>query len=957
MFCFCSRKSVPVPLATILSLMLSAGQPLLAQTAVAVQSGGAEIGQAKAPAEKLPTISFEKIKLKNGLEVIFSEDHRLPLVATNLWYHVGPANELAGRTGFAHLFEHMMFEGSKHVGAKAHFKHLEGAGASSINGTTDFDRTNYFETLPSNQLELALWLESDRMGYLLETIDHEKLSNQRDVVRNERRQSVENHPYGLVEEAQYHALFPKGHPYYASVIGSHADIEAARINDVRDFFKQFYTPNNASLAIVGDFDTKQAKEMVEMYFGTIPSGPPVPKIDVTTPPIASRRTVTVQDQVELPRLYMSWLTAPIFKPGDAEADLAAHILGGGKSSRLYKKLVYEKQIAQSVHASNSGLILGSVFSIEVTAKPGVKLEELEKIVNEEVAEFRKNGPTQSELEGARNTIEKRIISRLETLGGFGGVADKLNFYNYFLGDPGYLPKDLNRYDTATTDGLKQFADKYLTDNSCVVVNGVPGKKTIEDVPRAAATDEKESHTVASASPFEPWRDNPPKPAPMPKLLLPTPATFKLSNGLTVFLHERHNLPVVAANLTAVGGSSTNPTTKPGLSYFTADMLDEGTSSRSTLQIAHDLDQTGTSLNTSSGPDSASTTMHCLTKTVQPSFDLLSDVVLHPAFESKEIERVRNQLVTSLKQDKDSPPTIARNVMYRELYGADNPMGYDERGTVPSVKAIAREDLLKFWQGNYLPGNSVLSIAGDLTLDQAKAMAEKYFGNWQGTATRLEPKEAKSPSARAVYVVNKEGAPQTAVSIGLIGISRSNPDYVPTRVLNTAFGGMFSSRLNMNLREKHGYTYGAHSRFACFRSAGPFAVGTSVRTDVTGPALSEIFKEVEAVRGSKPITADELRMSKDNNVLSLPGMFETSSGVAGSTSDLFVYGLPLDYYRTLPGLIEKTTVDDVSRVAQKYLKPESMIVSLAGDKTKIEAELKPLNLGSIHELDFECNPVK
>jgi zinc protease len=326
----------------------------------------------------VPTLDFEKYTLPNGLDVILVEDHRLPLVAVNVWYHVGPANERAGLTGFAHLFEHMMFQGSGHVQANEHFKLLEASGASDINGTTDFDRTNYFETLPSNRLELALWLESDRMGFLLDKLDSRNLENQRDVVRNERRQSVEDQPYGLVEEALFHQLFPKGHPYYASVIGSHADIEAARLNDVREFFKLFYAPNNASLAVVGDIDKTATRALITKYFGPIPAGQPVPAPGVTTPPITSERRAVVTDQVELPRVYMAWITDPIYKPGDAECDLLARILGGGKSSRLYKKLVYEKQIAQDVTAQQYSLSLGSVFTIQATAKPGINPEDLER---------------------------------------------------------------------------------------------------------------------------------------------------------------------------------------------------------------------------------------------------------------------------------------------------------------------------------------------------------------------------------------------------------------------------------------------------------------------------------------------------------------------------------------------------------------------------------------------------
>src|SRR5436853_1065969 len=347
----------------------------------------AALGQAAAPAaarrrsNPLPQIKFEKYTLKNGLDVILHEDHRLPLVAVNIWYHVGPANERPGLTGFAHLFEHMMFSGSKHVANNEHFKDLEGAGASDINGTTDFDRTNYFETLPSNQLELALWLESDRMGYLPDKLDQANLSNQQDVVRNERRQSVENAPYGVVEEGLFDQLFPKEHPYYGEVIGSHLDIQSAKLEDVRNFFKLYYAPNNASLAIVGDFDRQKARELVQKYFGPLKRGEEVPKIKAHTPPITSERHVVIQDHVQLPRVYIAWLTSPIFKPGDAEADLTATILGGGKSSRLYKRLVYEKQIAQDVTVNQQSLILGSVFEVQATAKSGVKPEDLEKAIN------------------------------------------------------------------------------------------------------------------------------------------------------------------------------------------------------------------------------------------------------------------------------------------------------------------------------------------------------------------------------------------------------------------------------------------------------------------------------------------------------------------------------------------------------------------------------------------------
>src|SRR5580704_7366366 len=384
---------------------------------------------------KVPEIKYETYTLPNGLQVILTEDHRLPIVGVDLWYHVGPVKERAGRTGFAHLFEHMMFEGSKHVGEKAHFKYLEAAGASDINGTTSFDRTNYFETLPSNQLELALWLESDRMGFLLDTLDRQKLTNQRDVVRNERRQSVENQPYGLVDEALVHTLFPVDHPYHANVMGSHADVEAARLEDVRQFFRQYYAPNNATIVIAGDINKEKTKALLEKYFGPIPKGPDVPKVDVVTPAITAEKRITVTDTVQLPKVEFGWLTPPAFAPGDADADFASYILGGGKSSRLYQKLVYEQQIAQSTECYNQSQALKSWTTCELVARPGITAEQLEKAADEVINDFLQTGPTQAEMERARNTTESRKIRGLQRVGGFGGIADTLNYYNQYTGDP------------------------------------------------------------------------------------------------------------------------------------------------------------------------------------------------------------------------------------------------------------------------------------------------------------------------------------------------------------------------------------------------------------------------------------------------------------------------------------------------------------------------------------------
>jgi len=895
-------------------------------------------------AEPAPRIEFHNYRLANGLEVILAEDHRLPLVAVNLWYHVGPANERAGRTGFAHLFEHMMFQGSGHAPSGSHVALLEGAGASDLNATTDFDRTNYFETVPSNRLELALWLESDRMGFLLDTLDQRQLTNQKDVVRNERRQSIENRPYGVVDEELYHQLFPHDHPYFADVMGSHADIEAAQLEDVRAFFRQYYVPNNASLAIVGDLDEAQTRALVQKYFGPLPPGSAIPRIAAATPAITAERRVTVTDRVELPRVSLAWLTAPIYQPGDAEADLLAEILGGGKSSRLYKHLVYERQIAQDVTAEQQSLAIASVFLIEATAKPGVKPEDLERAIDEELTAIATQGPSAGELERARNSMTSRIIRSLERLGGYSGVADRLNRYNHYLGDPGFLAQDLRRYQTVTADAVRKLAVRTLTRHARVVVYGLPGEPLLHDVPRSAALESAPAADRA-ADPASDWRAKTPPPGPASTLTLPVPQRFTLANGLTVLLLEQHQLPVFAATLVVLSGSDANPPDKPGLAAFTADMLHEGTAHRSALAIGDDAAQIGAALTTGSSSDMSTVEVRALTGQVDAAFDLLSDVALHPAFAPMELDRVRGTRLTLLRQQRDSANAIASRKLNGAIYGAGHPYGFIELGTRHSLETLTREDLLEFWQRGYAPGNAALVVAGDLTPARLEALAKHYFGSWSGSARPSAPPALRAAGARRILLVDRGGSPQTALRVGAAGVARSSPDYVPLAIMNAALGGIFTSRINLNLRERHGYTYGANSTFAFRRGPGPFVVSAGVRTDVTAPALREIFGELERIR-AEDLSGEELTLARDALAQSLPGNFETTPQAARTLGNLFVYGLPLDYYRRLPGEIEAVTAADVRRVAREHLQPEQMIVVAVGDADRIERELKALALGAV-----------
>lgn len=903
----------------------------------------------------VPPVPFEKYTLPNGLDVILVENHRLPLTAVNLWYHVGPANEAPGLTGFAHLFEHMMFAASKHVPRGMADKLLEGAGATDSNGSTDFDRTNYFDTVPSNQLELALWVHADRMGYLLDVLDQTALTNQIDVVRNERRQSTENTPYGIVEEALFHQLFPKTHPYYASIIGSHADIQSAKLGDIKHFFTQYYRPNNASLVIVGDIDKTRTKALVARYFGSFKRGPAVPKSAVVTPPITSERRAVVTDQVELPRVYMAWLTSPAYQPGDAELALAGQILGGGKSSRLYKSLVYDKQIAQEVSASQGSNALTSMFVVSVTARPGHDAKEIEAAIDEQLQLLRKNGPDDREVARARNTIETAMLTRIEKVGGE-GLANQLNQYNQYLGDPGYLSKDIERYRRVTPADVQRVIEAQLTPTARVVVHGLPGPKELgPEVPTPPVV-KAAAEPRTSLNKDEPWRRQVPKGQPLKPFALPKGDTFTLGNGLTVIHNFNPALPLVAAELVVRSGSGANPAGQPGLASFTAHMLEEGTTSRSAPQIADELAQLGAFMATGSTADASVVSVMSLKANFNQSLDVLADMVRHPAFPAEEVERSRSSRLGELSQERENAPAVAARVELAALYGDAHPYGSAELGTEAAIKATRRADLEGFWQQHYVPGNTALVVSGDITREALKALAEARFGDWKGAVQEQAALGPAQPTTAKLILVDKPGAPQTALRVAILGPDRKTPDFEALQVMNAALGGLFTSRINSNLREEKGYTYGTKSGFAYHRGPGPFSVAGSIRTDVTGPAVAEIFKEVRGMIRT-PMGAAELANARNAQILSLPGRFENNQAIGATLANIFVYDLGADYYVGLPKRYAAVTAKQAQSVAARYLQPDKMIVIGVGDKASIGPQFDQLKLGPAELRDADGKRLK
>lgn len=878
--------------------------------------------------EKLPKIKFEKYELPNGLDVILHVDRSIPVVSVNVWYHVGSKNEKKGRTGFAHLFEHLMFEGSEHI---PNFDEpMERIGGTN-NGSTSNDRTNYWENLPSNYLEMGIWLEADRMGYLLSVMDQKKLDTQRGVVQNEKRQGVDNQPYGRAYEIQLNMLYPPSHPYSWTVIGSLEDLGAATLEDVKDFFKSHYTPNNASLSIAGDFDPAVAKKLVEKYFASIPPGPPIEKLKKWMPTLDGVKRTVVTDEIELPRVYMAWHTPAAYAPGDSEFDILADALSSGKTSRLYKALVYEKEIAQDVSAYQASRELSSTFHITVTARKGHTLEEIEKVVDFELNKIFKEGITDDELMRAKVNIEASFIRRLERVGGFGGKADTLNQYNVYLGEPDGFQWDLDRYAKVTADSVLKCATHYLDLNKRVIVHFLP-----------------QGDLTSGQSEFD--RTKEPAPLPEPSFSPPEIQSATLSNGLELFLVEDHKLPLLQVNLVLKSGWASDPSDRPGAAALTADLMDEGTQSRSALQISDEVKALGAFLSSGSSFDSSGVNLNVLKSKLDKGLELMTDIVLNPTFPEEELQRKKKIYLGQIQQESRQPFPSAIKLFLTTLFGEGHPYAqpYTGSGTAESINAIARKDLVNFYRANFAPNNAAVVIAGDITLSDAKSKIQKAFGSWKKkNVKKISLAEPKALQSTKIYILDKPGAAQSVLVLGNLGLKRNNPDFTAAQVVNNALGGMFTSRINSNLREEKAYTYGAGSLFMGTRGTGPFLSYTQVQTKFTKESIFEIVKELRDITGKRPLVGEELKASKNNLTKSFPQGFQTYGGIAGGIGSMVTYGLPLDQWKKYTAQVNAVDSNKSVQIAKKYIHPDALLIVVVGDRKVIEPRIRELGLGEIH----------
>ena len=932
-----------------------------ARLAVALALAASAVGSlARAAREGDPQLPFETYRLANGLEVTLHRDSTVPLVHVNVWYHVGSGDETPGKTGFAHLFEHMMFQGTKNTGEDRHFEILESIGSSDVNGSTNPNRTNYFETVPANQLETALWLESERMGYLLETVTAESFANQQEVVRNERRQNYDNAPYGRERFAAAAALYPENHPYRFLTIGRHQDLESASVEDVKNFFREWYTPANATLLVAGDFEIATAKAAIERWFGGFPASPKPVHRRVELPPLTTGRRVEVEDHLaKLRRVRWVWHSPAIFTPGDAEMDLLANVLGNNQTGRLYNLLVVDRQLAQNVTVFQASLQRASEFTIFVDLKPGADLALVENLMEGELAKVRLEPVAQAELHRAVIAYEKGFVWGLEDLS---ARADLLQSYNHYLGSPGKLDWDLERYRRATPEVIRDYAGRLLGRSQRVAVvttpSAAPGPEPAVSAGAAIPAPPEVPAAQVLAFPVDEFRRSQPAAAPPRPFSSPTIERFGLANGIEVYLAEQHRLPTVLAELVLAGGSADDPAGKEGLAALCLDLFDDGTVRLSKTAWGAALADLGSEITASQAIDQQELEVRSLRRNLDETLDRFAELIQSPGLAAEDFGRDQARLAAQIRQSQGAPASLAARLSGLAFYGPSHPVG--KIATEASVAAVATADCKAYVGARLKPKGARLFIAGDVTRPEVEAKFGGRLAGWTGEPAAAVRLPAATPIAARLVFSDVAGATQSSISVGHAAPLRSAPDYLATRLAMTILGGDFSSRINMNLREDKGYAYGAGAFIRYFPSAAVFRAGSSVRSDVTKESLVELVREVERL-ASGGVTDAELGRAKANEILGLPARFANATETLASFRELAYYDLPADWWSAFPAALGAVTKAQVDAAAREHLKPADLHALVVGDGKKVLESVvalvgTTLPAGEVVRLDGNGKPV-
>ncbi|WP_230278947.1 pitrilysin family protein [Croceicoccus sp. Ery15] len=947
--------------ASALSIMAAPAAALANQTAPAAEVAPAPLSELIAGVD----IPYESFKLENGLTVLVHEDRKTPVVAVSVWYAVGSKNEPKGKTGFAHLFEHLMFNGSENAPGDF-FEPLQQVGATDFNGTTWFDRTNYFETVPTGALDRALFLESDRMGHLLGAVTQANLDNQIGVVQNEKRQG-DNQPYGMVDYEQLETLYPSGHPYHHSTIGSMDDLSGATLDDVKGWFTSHYGPNNAVLVLAGDIDLATAKQKVNKWFGAIPAGPAIEPVDAPVPTLDAPVTKVIYDQVATPRIYRYWAIPGLNDKDAVPLEMAGRVLGGLASSRLDNELVRGKQLAVAVVASAYSFEQAGQFEVYADLKPGVELADLEAALDAEIAKMIAEGPSADELQRAATQYAAAEIRGLDTLGGFNGKAPTLAQGLLYSDDPEFYKKRLARIASVTPAEVQGAAARWLN-RPVFKLTVMPGTRKeggenrggyviAGDAPSNAPQYFWNPDSIAgpvSAAPVvaapkaDPDRSSLPAMGDLAPLDFPNIQRAVLDNGMQIYLARREGVPMVTARLSFDAGAAADPKNALGTQSLMLQAMDAGTTSLDATELAIAQERLGASIDGSANRDNTSFTLSALEPNLGPSFALLADYVRNPAFDGDELERVRSQQLNRINAENTQPLSLAQKVLTPAIFGAAHPYGSPPSGLGEAsvVSGLTTQNLREFHATWLRPDTARLYVVGDTTMEEVVELANQAFGNWArpGTPAPAKSFDVAIPAAKPrVILIDRPASPQSLILAGKVIDKKGTDDLVTLDAANSVLGGSFLSRLNSDLRETKGWSYGVRSMLMAPEENVAFAVYAPVQADRTGDSIAALRDGMNKFLTTDGVTKDELVRTVNGEVRGLPGTFETSGDVLGGLVNIVELDRPDNYYELLPGKYEALTPAVLDQVAREQKLDAGLVWVVVGDAESVRPQLDQLGL--------------
>ena len=907
------------------------------------------------------TIPYKKYKFPNGLTLIVHEDHSDPIVHVDVTYHVGSAREELGRSGFAHFFEHMMFQGSDNVEDEEHFSIVTESGGT-MNGTTNSDRTNYFETLPNNQLETALWLESDRMGFLLDAVTQQKFEIQRATVKNERGQNYDNRPYGLVNERTSEALYPFGHAYSWPTIGYLKDLDGVTVEDLKRFFLRWYGPNNAVITIAGDVNSDDVVKLVDKYFGAIPRGPEVKPMDKTAVTLDADRYISLEDNIRFPMIQMTWPSVSSGDPDELPLDMLAEIIGGDKTSILYQNLM-KTNLAVQARAYNPSAELAGTWVVNVLPFPGTTLAEIEKMIRDAFIEFEKRGVTDEELVRFKNSREADMIQSIESVS---GKASKLASYETFKGNPNYIKQEFEELSALTKEDVIRVYNKYLKGKPAVILSVYPKGQpeiiatadnyTIKRSNENGGVEGSEYKNLAYNKAKDTFdRSKRPAKGPNPTIKLPTFWKENYGNGLKLIGSEDNDLPIVSMVLSIQAGHAVESIQKSGLASILAELMNESTEKYTSEEITAELEKLGSSISISADREDISINVFSLKKNYARTLELLEEKLLHPKFNVEEFETVKAQTIAGIENNATRAATIASNVFSKLLYG-EHIFGIPVSGTKESVESITIEDVKAFYTKFISPAKARLVVVGEINQPELASSIE-FLTSWKGSAApKITYPEMPKVAKTKLYFVNKEGAPQSEIRIGYMALPYdSDGEFYRVGVMNYPLGGNFNSRINLMLREKKGYTYGARTYFSGSTFKGPFAASAGVKAEKTDSSMMDFFSEMAAYK-TNGVTAEELAFTKSSLGQRDALKYETPFQKAMFLQTILDYNLDNTFIEKQNAVLASLTKNDIDGLAKRYLPLDKMIIVIVGDKASNWDKLGKLGYEMV-ELDLDGKPIK